>query len=350
MSNSSTITSFLKDYLESIKLYNLSDQEKRQLSFGLHTFISQKLFRKKFRKQKMHPDMIANITHKVEVSVNQNIPLRFVIPFGGYKHFWNPSHPEPDWAELFTLHTLAAWLSPILAVYEPGAIIEFISEDMIVPMMNNYPEETQDQYTKIFSELLKLYGKMIPKNLYFEFCRVGDKFDKKRMIEEVEKQLPASWKKWNTFTKEQKELELHRSRRSVMWNGNEDLTKLTDQDKEHRIIESRLIELAYYTVEARSDFLGNYFLSENHIPICFSFGLSPDNIDHWIVLGSTLNSIVDFWIGRGVIEDHGSTYVPRIVSHHQYDDIKPKLRVENVDIFPFKNFQTVDIYPGVLNF
>lgn len=294
--------------------------------------------------------MIAKITNKVSESVSQNIPLRFVIPFGGYKHFWNPSHPEPDWAEYFTLVHLAEWLSPILAVYQPGAIIEFISEDMILPRMNNYPEACLNIYAQRFTRLLELFQKNASNNLHFEFFRVGDRYNKKKMIEEVEMLLPASWKKWESYIDEQKEVELKRSRRSVMWKGKYNLTGLSSHEKEQRVIESRLLELAYYDVEARPEFLGDYFIKNNHIPICFSFGLSSDNIDHWIVLGSTSNSIVDFWIGRGIVESQGDLYIPRILSKTQYEEIQPKLKVETVDVLPSKNFETIEIYPGILNF
>lgn len=344
------VNEFLHGLISVFPKYVLSDEEKRQATQDIQAFVAKKLLRKKFRKQKLLEETRSDITNKVSLSIQENRPLHFAIPFGGYKHFWNPSHPRPDWAEFFTLHSLTEWLAPVLAVYVPGAIVEFISEDLILPRMNNYPEETLDQYAKGFSNLLDFYKKISPQNLRLEYYRLGDKFDKKKMTEEVEKILPTSWKKWGTYTEEQKEVELKRSKRSVLWAGKEDLTALTDQEKEKRTIESRLLELAYYEVEAQPEYLGSYFQADNHIPICFSFGLSSDNIDHWIVLGTTSGSIVDFWIGRGIIEDHENTYIPRIVSRKQYEEIQQKLRTQKVDILPLKNFQTVEVYPGILTF
>ena len=169
-----------------------------------------------------------------------------------------------------------------------------------------------------------------------------------QIIQEVEKLLPERWVKWGTYTPEQKDNELKRSMRSVFWNGKLDLTQLSEEERQNKVIESRLIELAYYDIEAKAEFLGNYFLEDNHIFVCFSFGLSPDNYDHWLTLGSTYSSIVDFWIGRGILEKNNEGFVNRIVSKRQYNHVKDLLQnVEtNFNILPLKNFQSIDVIKG----
>ncbi len=339
------VTEYLTSFFAELQEYLPSDDEKKLISRDVQSFTIQKLFRKKYRKQKLHPSTIEEITKKIAASYADHKPFHFTIPWGGYKHFWNPSHPEPDWAEVFTLRFLTEWVAPVLSVYKPGVIFEFISEDMILPRMNNYPDEVLEQYAKGFSHLLETYRKNVPKNLEIRYFRVGEKYDKEKMVQEVERALPKSWENWDTYTHEQKEIELKRSRRSVMWKGREDLTGLSDSEKEKRMIESRLIELAYYDVEAKPEFLGNYFSVDNHIGICFSFGLSPDNVDHWITLGSTYASSVDYWIGRGILEERDDSFMPRIVSKEQYEKIKENKETLEVTFepLPFKNFQTIDI-------
>lgn len=325
--------------------YVLTDEDTKTISRGLSDFILKKLLRKKFRKQKLHPDTVSEFTTKITNRIKENRPIHFCIPFGGYKHFWNPSHPNPDWAEVFTLRFLSEWVSPVLASYKPGVVIEFISEDMILPRMNNYPEDALEEYSKTFSSLLDNQRKILPTNLAINYFRVGDKYDKNSIISEVEKLLPERWDKWNTYTDETKEIELKRSKRSVMWKGKKDITHLSEAEKEKITIESRLIELAYYDVEARPEFLGNYFTDENRIGVCFSFGLSPDNSTHWITLGSTYASSVDYWIGRGILEKTDSGFVPRIVSKEQYQKIKEKVQVNQLVLpqLSSKNYQSVDL-------
>lgn len=344
----------LQTYIQSLLLefspYIQSDEDKSLISQDKVGWITHKLFLKKFRKQKLHDDTIKEITQKVSSRIKEDKPLYFTIPFGGYKHFWNPSHPQPDWAELFSLRFLSDWVLPVLAVHKPGVIFEFISEDMILPRMNNYPEDALETYAKSFFLLLETYQKNIPKNLDIRFFRVGDKYDKNTIVNEVEKLLPSRWQKWKTYTQEQKDIELKRSKRSVFWEGKENLKGLTPEEKEKRMIESRLIELAYYDVEARPEFLGDYFTTDSRIGICFSFGLSPDNTSHWITLGSTYASNVDYWIGRGILQQMEDRFIPRIVSHKQYDEIKSKLTSVSVSLIPLKNFNTIEVYSGELNF
>jgi len=338
----------LKDYLKGLftnfQPYNITDDDRKIIQKSHVNFIVQKLLRKKFRKQHLHPETIKEFTDKITNKLKENKPIHFTIPFGGYKHFWNTSYPEPDWAEVFTLKFLTDWVMPILVSYKPGVIIDFISEDIILPRMNNYPDDALEKYSQIFSSLLDIYKKSLPKNFIINFFRVGDKCNKKNFIQKVENLLPERWEKWTTYTSQQKDIELKRSRRSVMWKGKDDLTTLSQRDKDKRIIESRLIELAYYDVEADPEVLGDYLTGDNRIGICFSFGLSPDNATHWIALGSTYASVVDFWIGRGILEKTSNGFMPRIVSGGQYQKIKDSLQIYQLEFncLPSKNYQIIE--------
>jgi len=40
--------------------------------------------------------------------------------------------PEIDWAELFSLTYFLQWLKSIASVYEPGAYLEYYSEDVVL--------------------------------------------------------------------------------------------------------------------------------------------------------------------------------------------------------------------------
>jgi hypothetical protein len=314
--------------------YILSQEDKKITNRDLKTFIVQKLTRKKFRKQKILPETLKEITQKVELAIKNNKPINFSIFFGGYKHFWNPSSPEIDWAEIFTFKFLTEWVSPIIVVYKPGVTFDFISEDWILERMNNYSNESLDKYSQSFLTLLEKYNQNLPKNLRFNFIRLKDKFNQEKMLKAVEEHLEEGYKRWNLLSTEEQEVELKRSCRSVI---------IKDNNRD-RIVESRVVELAYYEVEELPEFFGNYF-KENNIYISFSFGLSPDNIYHWIVLGSTYASVVDFWIGRGILEERDNGFVHRIVSKEQYKKIKEFLKVVDVKInnFNLNNFQKIEI-------
>ncbi len=337
---------YLKSLFENIQLYVLTPDEEKTIKRDMVGFIVDKLTRKKFRRKKLSENRRKDIEGKIKISVKANEPIHFTIPFGAYKHFWNNSHPEPDWAEMFNFRYLTEYVLPVLAVYKPGVILEYISEDMIMTRMDNYPSKFLEDYSKVFTKLVGWYNKLCPKNLEIKYFRVGDRCDKEKIIDIVEKLLPERRKEFDKLSDAAKEQELHRSHHSVMWNGEKDLTSLDDSQKLDRMIESRLIELAYYDTEAQPEFLGDYLEGENHICICFSFGLSHDNdMFDDLTLGSTFGSIVDHWIGRGVLEYHDNKFTPNIVSKDQLEKFKANIETVNINpqILPYKNYKTIDI-------
>lgn len=133
-----------------------------------------------------------------------------------------------------------------------------------------------------------------------------------------------------------------------MWKGKEDWTKFTGKEREEKIIESKMLNEAYYDAdyEQRKD----YFEGSNHIPIVLSWGKTYENATNWLTLGSTFSSMVDFWVGRGIVEEREDKFVPRIVSQNQYKEIKDKLETVKTNLVPLKNFELIEVYKGQLNF
>ncbi|MEI8068112.1 MAG: hypothetical protein WCG91_04185 [Candidatus Shapirobacteria bacterium] len=316
------INQYLKNLLDNFNPYIISVEDKKIIDRGLKNFITQKIFAKKFRKRKLDAMNVLDIENKIGLSIKRKESIHFIIFFGGYKHFWNQSAPESDWAEIFTLNFLSEWVAPVLASYEPGVVIEFVSEDWILERMDNYKAEDLEKYCQSFSLLIENFNKHLPKNFKFKLTRLGDKFNKDKMLEAVEEKLPEGYQRWKNLSEEDKEIELKRSSRSVILKADEDV---------NRVIESRIVELAYYDVESQKEFSGDYFTVDNYIYISFSFGLSQDNIDNWLTLGSTYASNVDFWVGRGVLEENNNNFVNRIVSREQYLKIKDCLQTKETD-------------------
>lgn len=329
------INQYLNKLFSEYTKYILSPEEQKIVDRDLLTFIVQKLIRKKFRKQKVFPETLKEISEKVQKSIKDNKPINFSIFFGGYKHFWNPSHPEVDWAEIFTFKFLTEWVSPIITVYKPGVTFDFISEDCILEKMNNYSNESLDNYSKSFKTLLEKYNEKLPENLKYKFIRLKDKFNQEKMLKAVEKKIKEGYERWNSLSSEDQEAELIRSKRSVI---------ITENDNRDRIVESRIVELAYYEIEALPEFFGDYF-NGNNIYLSFSFGLSSDNIYHWIVLGSTYASVVDFWIGRGILEQRGDSFVHRIISKEQYKKTKEYFKKIDIDLkdINLKNLKSIEV-------
>jgi hypothetical protein len=298
--------------------YELPPDERARIKHDLAGYIADKIVRKRFRRR-VGDETRVGIRDKVAMSVSNDAPIYFTLPFGGYKHFWNPSHPAPDWAEVFHFVHMTDYVAPILSAYEPGVILEYISQDMILTRMNNYPVEALDAYSRGFTRIMDWHKRRAPTNLDVRYFRVGDRCDREAILLGVEAMLPERRRIFDALSAELTEQELNRSRRSLFWEGAEDLSDLSEAGRRDRIIESRLVELAYYDTEAAPEHLGDYYFEGERIDIWFSGGLSPDNAFGGLTLSTAPGSVVDAGIGRGVVVRDGRGLRGTIVSRTQFE-------------------------------
>lgn len=349
MEENEAVINYIKNIITKFPDYKLTNKDKRTISFGKKAeWITNKLLLKRFRKSKLHDQTRQDILDKVSLSIKENKPIYLIILFGGYKHFWNTSHPEVDWAELFNLRFMSEYIAPILAVHPPGVILDYESEDVIIPLMDNYPEETLDIYATSFKRLIEIYSKCLPNEFKINYVRSQDQYNTTKLFERIKELLPKKLEDWKKLSSEEILQRLHRSPRSIMWKGKMDWTKLSEQEKQEKIQMSKIINETYY--DADFEFRGNYFTGDNHIPIVLSWGLTSENFANWLTLGSTHASSVDFWIGRGILESRNGEFIPRVVSQTQYSSIKNKLQIFETNLLTLKNFKNIEVYEGELNF
>ena len=312
-------------------------------------YITNLLSRGRFRKAKLEEGTRKNMYDKILLSINNNIPLHFIVCFGGYKHFWNESYPKVDYAELFNLMFFSEYFSVILKLHIPGVILEYGAEDVVLDLMNNYPREDLISYEQSFKDLIKFYSKYIPSNFEIKYTSTKEKYNREDLVKFILEKLAKCEKEWENFSDIEKEENLHRSKRSIMWKGEEDWTNLNEEERNKKYIRSRCIDVLFCDNEV--NFIGDYYDGENRIPVVLTWGLSFDNKEvNWLTLGSTFSSTVDFWIGRGILERHENKFVPRIVSATQYDKIKCKLIKVDIDCISLDNFKKLEIYDGIINF
>lgn len=322
--------------------YILSSNDESAIQSNKTGWIVSKLFKKEFRKAKVHPETEADIIKKVELSIENKLPLHLIISFGGYKHFWNPSYPEVDFAELFNLRFMSEYVAPILKVHEPGVVLDYESEDTIITWMDNYPPKDLDRYAESFRELMKDYSQSIPSNFKISLIRSQEQLDENKLKSRVEALLPNMREEWAGLSAEERDYRLHRSPNNIKWDGFEDWTGLTPEEKDKKILESKIVNETYYVADF--EFRTDYFTGGNHIPLVLSWGLSKENISHWLTLGSTHGSTVDFWSGRGILEVNNGKVIERVVSHSQYDRFKDKLDI--IDAFKesqLKNLRSLEV-------
>jgi hypothetical protein len=179
-------------------------------------YITNLLSRGRFRKAKLELGTRNDIYNKVLLSIKDDIPLHFIVCFGGYKHFWNESYPKVDYAELFNLMFFSEYFSVILKLHIPGVILEYGAEDVVLDLMNNYPRKDLTIYEQSFKDLINFYSRYIPSNFEIKYTSTKEKYSRDDLIKFILENLPEREKEWESFSDTEKEENLHRSKRSIM--------------------------------------------------------------------------------------------------------------------------------------
>ena len=133
-----------------------------------------------------------------------------------------------------------------------------------------------------------------------------------------------------------------------MFKGEIDYSDLDEAEKNKLIEKSKQIENLFYEIE--DELINGYYHEGTHIPLVLSWGLSDENFDRWLTLGSVSSSAVDFWIGRGILEIRNNKLIPRIVSRNQYKKIKKKLLKLEINLSLGENFKYLEILEEQLKF
>jgi len=300
----------------------------------LEKTILQKITRKPFRKQKLSEKWKNDIMFSIINRIKEKKPLNIVLLFWGYKHFWNSSSPEVDWAELFFIDHIIEWLKPILSIYKPGIIFTFASEDIILDVMNWYNIEDLEKYSNSFNDMLDKIKKYFPSNFKIEYIRMGKdiyngEFVKKEVLSLVDERI----KEFEDKDEEYQKQYLYRTKRNI------NKSNITLEDE----IRAKMIEDVFYEVEEK---YSEIFFTDDKIYITLTWWKSKEeNIFEWLSIWSTRASIVDFWIWKWILEDNWNKIIKKIVSQNQFKCIKDKLKINYIteNIFENKNFDKLDL-------
>ena len=211
------LMTIVNDYLNN-ELLNLNN-----LSTKLETKMIDRLFAKKFRKYSIDPQVRIDVEAKLNNIIERNLPLNFVPSFGGYKHWWTPSYPTIDWAEIFNMKFMLEYLVPIFANYSGGGTIEYESEEIILSELNNIPQSGLDEYTKTFRQALKYFNnKQNFVEMKLSLAREQYKsynFDKQKLLARIEEMIPEYTERFNNYTPEDQERRIQKARTNFRLDG-----------------------------------------------------------------------------------------------------------------------------------
>lgn len=315
--------------------------------------IVERLFLRKYRKYAISQDVKTNVSSKVQNIVDKSLPIIFIPSFGGYKHWWSPSYPTIDWAEVFNMKFLLQYLAPIYNSYKKAPVsIEYESEEVILSELNNVPQEGLDRYTDSFRQLAEYFTGKLEGKTKIELTLARELYDVDALHKSIEENFDTYAARFDSYSEEDKAKRIHKVETNFLIDGVVDYTATTKQERYELYRRSRILNETFLDMDF--ELRPNYFEGESSIPLLFSFGLGPGG-EAWLHIGSCSTSMVDFWAGIGILEywPEEDKFVQRILSRSQFESVKDSLVSVKVDS-PIKhicsNFENVLVHVGRLSF
>ena len=255
---------------------------------------------KKFRKYAVDDELLPHLQNAIKLNITKNEPIKFVMPFGGYKLWRLDESPEVDWAELFSMMFYAAWLKPIADVYEPGVWFDFSSDDAIVERLNHVPKSDTQVYANSFNETITFLEQYLPKNLKFTLTPVGSRYSGNEFNDEVDSRVKEYMDQNNG------ELPKLTAEEVAMIDLNVKVTDIEIADSQWRE-KNKILHDAYMGVSQRRP----YTRAEDKI-LAFTKALPKG-----VAVGTTKTSIAKFWAGVGALKKREDTYIETVLSPEQ---------------------------------
>lgn len=317
-----------------------------------------RLFLRKYRKYATTQEVRDFVKSRLDEIIDNKLPMRFVPSFGGYKHWWCPTYPKTDWAEVFNVKFLLEYLAPIYNSYIGNDVcITYESEEVILAELNNIPQSGLDEYTKSFRDLLMIFQQFVGPSPKLSLVLAREQyneagFSKEWLLKRITEMMPDYTARFNSYEPEDQKRRIAKVRTNFKIDGVVDYTKATPEEISALYKHSRILNETF--LDADFEIRGEAFFDDpSTIPLLFTFGLGPGG-EAWPHIGSSSSSMVDFWAGMGIIEkrDNGAL-VPRIISRSQYELIKDSL--VNVPVTSQltgsnQNYDSIMVYEGTLIF
>ena len=287
-----------------------------------------KVMSKKFRKLKADEKTIQRTKKAIQLAVENKRHVTISFLFGGNKLWRLAEAPEIDWAELFSLSYYIRWMKSIASVYEPGARLDYYSEDVAVESLNNLSKAETQTYYQSFQNMLNWVKPYVPKNVAVTYRRYGDEYrDYSDYLTELEAAKELVLKENNG------QLPTLSDRQKVATELNVRL--LPGQDKDPLWREK--VELIHQSLEKTDTIERVYFDDKSLIFAC------PTLYSGWLATGSTKKSYAKFWAGVGVLEKSGDSFNELVLTPKQLGSANFDWEDIKLDGLQGKNFSRVRV-------
>ncbi|WP_144083245.1 hypothetical protein [Rhizobium leguminosarum] len=316
--NTSTNTGAVDEHLRWLirsddgQLINLWHQRLRAGS-TVEQLVTQRLLSKNFRGSSLDSLVAQRVLAVVSHAIREDVPLRLFIPFGGYKSPASREYPEASWAEVFAIAGMCELISPICRIHAPGVVIEFSSDEAVVPLFMGADEAVLNRYRSRFDHILSVVAAGQHRNLKLKQSLLRDDYDidgLSRRIRELGKALESRW--FSNLSSDEKTRLLGAAERNCFAALPMDL-----EDRMRVLTRSVCQHQAYLEIDNVER--GTILFAPTTIPIALRRGL-----DGWLHLGSNRRSAVQFWIGAGVLDRRRTGMRAHILPPKRYLSLAPK--------------------------
>lgn len=333
--------SAVQDYIDTMigvfPTYFPNEQERLTIAkSGIVPYLTLHIFSNRYRKSSPAPEFMTDVKRRIITQVKAGKPLRFTIPTGGYKKWQLESASSVNWAELFHLRFMLEYLAPILAIYEPGCILDYYSNDWLIKHISHYPQSDLDVYAASFRALVDLLQPSFPHNLKVRYKRTVDQLNEGELMRRILANRPKIEARWKALSEVDKQELLKYSERNIRWDILDKNGKLTPQQKYDYIYEGKIIHDSAMAGGWNSDL--EYLRTDNAIPVIHR--KSDPNFLH---LATVPGSFVQFWVGVGILQRRGENFLPSVFSVNQLKSIENKLSSYSIRGIGLRNFETIEV-------
>lgn len=259
-----------------------------------------------WRRSTLDPASAADLTAKLAGAVEAQQPIRFSVPFGGYKGWRQATAPWPNWAEVFWLAHLRRYGERLSAVHRPGVEISLSYCSGVLAAINNLPEAHQAIY---IASLGQLCQNASTAGVRFSLVDIAAFLGgPEAALAAVQQRICELLPRWNEGMADRAE-RLDSARRNLVPKGVEDLSGLSPKAWEARAAKAALGCWAMESLEERKTFNRG----EGRIQISHRRGRGPQ-----LHLSSCHTSTLQPWVGSGYLEADGQGgWRPRILASAQ---------------------------------
>ncbi len=269
----------------------------------LPAYIERLVLRGPYRRSACSAGSVEDVSRKIADSLRGGEPIRFTVPFGGYKLWRLESAPLPDWAEVFAAAYLVEYLMPVAWIYEPGIEIVFSYCSLGVSEANGLEVDSISTYIERFGAILGKCQDLVQQaNLTMRVFDVATLYGEGEGEKELAELLAETKSSWSAVIPlEDRERMIASARRNLRLSGKE----LSTDELEARYEESAQLVYAVDSLKKRREF--NKY--SDRIQLVYVRG--PERSIH---VGSCRSSTCQFNVGSGVLEARREGYIPRIAS------------------------------------